>query len=411
MRRFLLLATAIFVLIAIGLPCAALYAVVYTQSGLQFVVRHLPQRFGKVAVRIEGVSGTIAGGARATLVEIDQERVRLDIRNIYTRVWLEPLLFQTIRTPDTTVDSVSIVIKRPSGPPSSGHGGAPQFLPRWLTIYIGHAAVGKAVLLLPDGARLEGSRIAGSALLRHRDIRFYQAQLRLGGVGFDVAGTLHASDPLQLAASGRITWQPSGQPVWRLTADAAGDLDKLALNGQFFAPFQAKVSGRMLDLTHHWHWQGEAGIRDFDLRAWHLSGALGAISGKLALSGEGQSFTASGTLDPAGLKAGSFDVLFDGGYSKQVLAARRIDVTNLSSGTRAIGSGAIGIVPGGPRLDLRGRLEQPSLAARRQVGAVSQQQRILRAVGPAAVRFPDQGNGADRGTCADARRCHRQVGR
>ena len=70
--------------------------------------------------------------------------------------------------------------------------------------------------------------------------------------------------------------------MWRLTADAAGDLNTLALNGQFFAPFQAEVSGRMLDLTHHWHWQAEAGIRDFDLRAWHLSGALGAISGKLS---------------------------------------------------------------------------------------------------------------------------------
>ncbi|MGH8199823.1 MAG: translocation/assembly module TamB domain-containing protein [Steroidobacteraceae bacterium] len=354
MRRFLLLATAVFVLIAIGLPCAALYAVVYTQSGLQFVVRHLPQRFGKAGVRIEGVSGTIAGGARATLVEIDQERVRLDIRGIYTRVWLEPLLFQTIRTPDTTVDDVYIQIKRPTGPPGPGHGGAPQFLPRWLTIYIDHAAVGKAELLLPDGARLEGSAIAGSALLRHRDIRFYQAQVRLGEVGFAVAGSLHASDPLQLAASGHITWEPNGQPVWRLTADAAGDLDKLALNGQFFAPFQAEVSGRMLDLTHHWHWQGAAEIRDFDLRAWHLTGALGAISGKLALSGAGHNFTASGTLDPAGLKAGSFGVLFDGGYSQQVLAARRIDVTNLSSRTRALGSGTIGIVAGGPRLDLKG---------------------------------------------------------
>src|SRR5579872_4550667 len=102
MRRFLLLATALFVLLAIGLPCAALYAVVYTQSGLRFVVRHLPQRFGKVGVRIEDVSGTIASGAHAGLVEIVQERVRLRIRGIYTRVNLEPLLWQTIRTPETT---------------------------------------------------------------------------------------------------------------------------------------------------------------------------------------------------------------------------------------------------------------------------------------------------------------------
>ena len=354
MRRFLLLATALFVLLAIGLPCAAIYAVVYTQSGLRFVVRHLPQRFGKVGVRIEGVSGTIAGGASAALVEIDQERVLLQIRGIYTRVRLEPLLWQTIVAPDTVVDSVNVVVKR--APPPSGPPHAPQFLPPWLTIHIGYASVGKAVVVVPDGTQITGTRIVGSAVLRHRDIRFYQAALQMGEVHFIVAGSLHASEPLQLAANGQITWQPHGQPVWRLTANGAGDLDKLPISARILAPFQSDLSGEMLDLTHHWHWQGEAVVRNFDLRAWHLTGALGAIGGKLALSGEGNGFSASGTLDPAGLKAGAFNVQFDGAYSRQVLTARRIDVTHIGSGARTIASGTIGIasVPGGPRLDLRG---------------------------------------------------------
>src|SRR5579883_803211 len=149
MRRLLLLATALFLLIAIGLPCAAVYAVLYTQSGLRFVATHLPKRFGNVGVRIEGVSGTITGGARAALVEIDQDRVRLDIRGISTRVRLEPLLWQTIVAPDTRVDRVDVEIKRPTLPPS-GPPRAPQFLPSWLTIHIGHASVGKAVVVVPN---------------------------------------------------------------------------------------------------------------------------------------------------------------------------------------------------------------------------------------------------------------------
>ncbi|MGH8181392.1 MAG: hypothetical protein ACRETR_10495, partial [Steroidobacteraceae bacterium] len=163
MRRFLLLAIAIFVLIAVGLPCAALYAVLYTQSGLQFVVGHLPQRFGNVGVRIEGVSGTIAHGARASLVEIDQERVHLDIRGIYAQIRLEPLLWQTISTPDAKVDSVSVEVKRPPPPPPGSGGHEPQFLPRWLTIDIGHADVGQALVIVPDGTRITGAGISGSA--------------------------------------------------------------------------------------------------------------------------------------------------------------------------------------------------------------------------------------------------------
>ena len=353
MRRFLLLATAIFLLLAIGLPCATLYAVLYTQGGLRFVVSHLPRKFGNVGVRIEGVSGTIAHGARATLVEIDQERVNLQIRGIHTRVLLEPLLWQTIVTPDTAVDSIIVEVKRPP-PPPPGPPHPPQFLPPWMTIRIGHASVGSAVVVVPDGARVTGTGIVGSAVLRHRDIRFYQAQLQMGEVHFAVAGSLHASDPMRLAGNGQITWQPRGQPVWRLTASAAGDLDKLPIGGRIVAPFQSEISGEMLDLTRHWHWRGEAVVDDFDLRAWHLTGALGAIAGKLALSGDAREFSARGTLDPAGLKAGSFDVRFDGGYSRDVLTARRIDITHIGSGARTIASGTIGIVPGGPRLDLRG---------------------------------------------------------
>jgi translocation and assembly module TamB len=353
MRRVLLLAITLFVLIAVGLPCAALYAVLYTQSGLQFVVRHLPQRYGQVGVRIEDVSGTIAGGARAALVEIDQERVHLEIRGVYTRVRLEPLLWQTIRTPDTTVDSVQIEIERPPpAPPAPPR--APEFVPRWLTIDIAHAAVGKAILVVPDGTRIEGTGIAGSALLRHRDIRFYQAQLQMGEVHFLFAGKLHAGEPMGMWANGQIAWQPRGQPEWQLAANATGDLDKLAIVGRILAPFHSELSGSMLDLTRHWHWQGEAAVRDFDLRAWHLTGALGLISGKLTLSGDGHEFSARGTLNPAGLKAGSFDTVFDGGYSRQVLTARRIDITHVASGARAAASGTIGIVPGGPRLDLHG---------------------------------------------------------
>jgi translocation and assembly module TamB len=354
MRRFLLLATALFLLLVIGLPGAALYSVLFTQSGLQFVARHLPRRFGHVGIRIEDVSGTIAGGARAALVEIDQERVHLEIRGIYTRVLLEPLIWQMIRSPDTTVASVYIEVKRP--PPPSGPPRAPQFLPRWLTIELEQATVDKAVLVVPDGTRLEGSRIDGAALLRHRDIRFYRAALQMGEVHFAAAGSLHASEPLRVTAKGQVVWQPRDQPAWRLTANAAGDLDKLAVAGDIVAPFQSRVDGVMLDLTHGWHWRGEAVVRDFDLRAWHLTGALGAIGGRLSLSGAGQDFAARGTLDPAGLKAGPFDVQFAGAYTARghVLTAQRIDIVHRSSGARTIASGTIGIVPGGPRLELRG---------------------------------------------------------
>ena len=354
MRRILLLTALLFILIAIALPCAALYSVLFTQGGLRFVVSHLPQRFGNVAVRIEGISGTIAGGVRASLVEVDEEHVHVEVRGIHTSLRLEPLLWQTISTPDAAVDSVYVEVKRPTRLPTSHFIHEPQFLPRWLTIDVGHASIGNALVVVPDGARVAGSGITGSALLRHRDISIHQAQLQMGEVHFALDGSLHASDPLRLAANGRITWQPHDQPLWSLAANAAGDLDKLALSGRLEAPFRSEISGEMLDLTRHFHWQGEAVVQDFDLRAWHLTDALGAIGGRLALYGDSRTFGARGSLDPAGLKAGAFNVHFDGGFSHQTLTASRIDITHQGSGARTIASGTIGIVPGGPRLELQG---------------------------------------------------------
>ena len=308
-------------------------------------------------MRIEDVSGTIAGGVRARLLEIDQERVRLEIRGIYTRVKLEPLLWQTIDTPDTTVDSVYIEIKRPTG----------RRRRRATAARRNSCPAGSPFTLdTPASARRSwwsraapGWRAAQSPaprLLRHRDIRFYQAQVQMGEVGFAVTGSstraIRCGFRPAAGLPGSRAASPYGgsPPMPRAISTSWPSMQRSS------RPSTAQSSGEMLDLTHHWHWQGEAAVRDFDLRAWHLTGALGVISGKLDLSGEGQNFTASGTLDPGGLKAGSFNVLFDGGISRQVLIARRIDITHVASGARAIASGTIGIasVPGGPRLDLRG---------------------------------------------------------
>ncbi len=242
MRRFLLLTTALFVLIAIGLPGAALYSVLFTQSGLRFLVSHLPARFGRVGIRIEDVSGTIAGGVRAGLVEVDQERVHLEIRGIYTRVLLEPLLWQEIRSPETTVDSVYIQVKRPPSPPP-GPPHVPQFVPRWLTIEIGHASIRSAVLVVPDGTRLTGSAIDGSAVLHHQDIRFRQAQLTMGEVHFADSGSLPSHNAAARRMYSFCTASSSGEGSISNSVDFFSRLRRItSRSGKWAASFRPILS-------------------------------------------------------------------------------------------------------------------------------------------------------------------------
>jgi len=226
--------------------------------------------------------------------------------------------------------------------------------PRWLIISADHAHVGSALVIAPNGTRIAATNLAASAILRHRSIRFLEASLQMGDLHYAGIGTLGAEDPLRIDADGRIDWTPAGQPMWSMLSTAHGDLKSLNVTGHFLAPFSASVSGRALGLTGPWHLEGDATIPSFDLGAWGVHSALGIITGQLALHADSSGFTARGSVVPTGLHIGPFDGEFDGSFAKHVLTVKHVDLTHRSSGAQASGSGTIGIVHGGPRLDLRG---------------------------------------------------------
>ncbi len=95
-------------------------------------------------------------------------------------------------------------------------------------------------------------------------------------------------------------------------------------------PFRADVSGQLLDLTNQWHWVGDALVRNFDLEAWGINGPLGASPGTSPGAAMPSGFSAHGAVNPAGLRAGVFDVQFAGSYAERVLTARHMEVRHLS---------------------------------------------------------------------------------
>jgi translocation and assembly module TamB len=347
-----LLALAVLIVVtAVAAPVALLWAALYTSSGLQFVVRHIPQHLGPVRLTISGVSGTVAAGLRAERVEVEHDLVHLTLTGIEARVALRPLVLQTIRVVHGKVQNVLIEVKRRTRPSTPG---PPSFLPAWLIINAEDAQVGSARLTVYNGFHLDLSDIRGAALIRHHYIRCFGIDGRLEGAQIDALGTLRAADPLGMEVKAHLDWTPAGQPPWTLAVSARGDLDALNVVGHVTSPFRADFSGQALTLTSHWHWAADAVVQSFDLRAWDVNSPLGSITGHLAGTGDERGFTAHGPVNPTGLRAGAFEVQFDGNYAAHALNARSMEARHVASGARVTAAGTIAIVEHGPRLDLKG---------------------------------------------------------
>ena len=352
LRRLLLALASLLIVTAIVAPAALIWSALYTTGGLQFAIRHIPHHIGGVQLDIAGVSGTVADGLAVERVEIDHDLVHLKFEGIEGRVDLMPLVLQTIRVRHGSVRSALIEVKRRTRPSTPG---APVFLPRWLIISAEQGRVGSATLTVPNGFRLDATDINGAAVVRHRVIRFFQAEGLLGGEArVSAIGDLIAADPLGLEVKGRILWSPAGQPAWTVAGSARGDLNILHVVAHTDGPFRADVSGQALDLTNQWHWVGDAVVRDFNLRAWGLSDLLGSITGHLAGSGDATGFSAHGPVNPTGLRAGLFQAQVSGSYADRVLTARHVELRHSGSGTLLRGAGTIGI--DGPRLDVSGEV-------------------------------------------------------
>lgn len=339
------------VLLLVALPLSVVTYVAVSEAGLQFVVTHVPKRIGRAQIDIGPTRGTLVGGFEADRVEIIHERCHLVFEGIRGKVALLPLLWQTVDARQATVKHAFVQVYRRSrsvtGPSRL------RFLPPGLIIRVEGGRIESGTLIATNGRRFDTTGNFVSGTVKPRTIRLYDTSFDWEAMHVRGNSKLSAADPLKITGDARITLTWPQQPVWTIDATANGDLDVLGIQANFTAPFRADFRGQARDLTSQWNWSGDAQVHDFDLRAWGAGGALGRITGTLAVQGDSRGFGGHGPLTPAGLEAGAFESLFEGSYADRVVTADRIEIKH-PSGATLRGAGSITVVDAGPRLDLRG---------------------------------------------------------
>ena len=250
-----------------------------------------------------------------------------------------------------------------------------------------------AELSVYNGFRMQVTDITADALLRHRDMRFFQAEGLLEGAHFILMGDLLATDPLGFRVKGHLDWHPPGQPAYVVDGSARGDLDILNVVARTQSPFRADVTGQLLDLANHFHWVASAQVLQFELGAWGVSGPLGTITGRLSGSRGRRYLQRQGHGRAGGPARREVRRCSSRVASPTACSPRKsMEARHVASGALARAAGTIAVVDNGPRLDLQGQLGAVPLAADRARPRGARRRRHLHARGdPALPRARQRG--------------------
>jgi len=151
--------------------------ILYTEAGLRFAVARLPEKLGKVTLRIQDVHGTIAGGFSAALVEVDQEITYVRVEKGRARVNFWPILVGRLSVRRADADLVLVQVKpRPKDRPRT----PPKFMPRFLSISAERASTPLLVIIAPNGRRVEFNDVSGAGIVGHKVIRIFEGNIVYG---------------------------------------------------------------------------------------------------------------------------------------------------------------------------------------------------------------------------------------
>jgi translocation and assembly module TamB len=261
--RLILIIVAIILLV----PVAAIGVLLYSEAGLQMVAGQL-WRLEKFHVKIEGVSGTLAGPLRIARFELNHPRVHAVANDIVIEPQLRGLLIQTLQAGSVTVRESLVELHQVDMPPNTK---PPRFLPPFLRVDARNVELTNVRYVHMNGTVVDAKTVRGrvtvtSSRLRARDfavdadlfdatgnvllLAATRADLPMGLEG-DVAGQLHLTG-VDLDLKGAVD----------------GTIDELNIKGDLLKPSAVNVVALMTRPEDSWNIAGKVTSPQFLLDPW-----------------------------------------------------------------------------------------------------------------------------------------------
>jgi len=408
MRKGLLIASILLIL----LPCALLAGLLYTEAGLGLIVGQLERlELERHGIRLEGVSGTVAGPLRVARFELDHPRVGIISHDIVMDLQLRGLVLQTLRTASLEARDTEVVLREPQSPPS---GRPPRFLPPYLRIDARGVDLKNVRYEHVNGVSVDAGRVQGNVMISARQIDVKNA--RIGAGRFDAARQFDASGQMRLRTGSPLIMRVMAQGRLRMQRGVEyaveglldGPLDRLMIqgavqtaSGTLGVPTTSATPGtsRMahtpdsptadvalqgghtqasvdLLLTRpegRWRIAGQLRSDDFAFDPWLDRPPFSLSGAELQIEANPDGIRVDGTMAIPEYDSGAIEVHATGRYARRELHIESADLNLVGSATKVHAAGRIAFTNDGPSLDLAARWQALQWPLRTEAVVVSPQ--------------------------------------
>jgi translocation and assembly module TamB len=347
MRKRIVIATVVLLLL---LPVAALFVLLYSQLGVDLIVGQLG-RLDRYGMRIEGVSGTLAGPLRVARFELNHPRVHVLVHDIVIYPQIRGLLWQTLQVGAMTGRDVSVELHAVDLPDS----GRPlRFLPNFLRIDARNVEFTRARYVHQNGMTLDASRVRGRATMTPLELRVLEAQV--DAERFDGQGelTLRAQRPLALEANGSGHVRLENNPELALLAQLSGTIDRLGIKATLQRPSLATADVVLARPDDSWQILGKVASPEFSLAPWLERPPFSLRNVALDVTWKPDEIRARGAVGVPELDSESLEVDAAGRFAERVLHLRSVDVALAGMPARLHTSGTVTFDGGTPTIDATG---------------------------------------------------------
>lgn len=345
--RLILIIVALILLV----PVVAVGVLLYSEVGLQMVAAQL-WRLERFNVKIEGVSGTLAGPLRIARFELNHPRVHAVVKDIVIEPQLRGLLIQTLQAGSVTARESLVELHQADMPKSTK---PPRFLPSFLRVDARNVELNNVHYVHMNGMVVDAKTVRGrvtvtSARLRARDFAV-DADL------FDATGNVQ----LQAAAAADLPMGLEGDTRGQLhlpgvdldlQGTANGTIDELNINGELLKPSAVVVAAVMTRPENSWNIAGKATSKQFLLDPWMRDPPLTLRNIALDFEFNPQGVHAKGLLGVPEIDAKELLVDAHGRYADRTLFLTDSDVKLQDSPAALQTTGKLIFDGSAPTLDL-----------------------------------------------------------